>query len=101
MGLKCALDFAQEVMEKVLRDINNTGVHLDNIVAFSFIWEHHILLIDKILNQLETNGFTVNLLKCKWAIQEPDWLGYWLAPTGLKLWRKKFDGILQMQNSET
>ena len=84
MGLKCAPDFAEQVMEEVLCDVEDTGVYLDNIVAFSFTWEHHILLLDKILHWLEANSFTVNLLKYEWAIQETDWLGYWLTPTGLK-----------------
>ncbi len=34
----------------------------------------HLTTRQKLL-QLEANGFTVNLLKCKWAIQETDWLG--------------------------
>ncbi len=97
MGLKCAPDFAQQVMEEVLCDVADTGVYLDNISAFSFTWEHHILLLDKILHWLEANGFTIYPLKCEWAIQETDWLGYWLTPTGLKPWREKIDGILQMQ----
>ncbi len=97
MGLKCAPDFAQQVMEEVLCNIKDTGVYLDDIGVFLFIWEHHILLLDKILHWLEANGFTVNPLKCKWFIKETDWFHYWLTLTGLKPWHKKIDGILQMQ----
>ncbi len=75
MELKCAPDFAQQVMEEVPHNVKDTGVYLDNIGAFSFTWEHHMLIVDKILHWLEANSFTINPLKCEWAIQKTDWLG--------------------------
>ena len=73
----------------IFRDVDNTDIYTDEIGAFSNDWKHHIQLIDTILQRLQENGFTINPLKCKWAVQEIDWLGYWLIPTGLKPWKKK------------
>ncbi|KAL7448472.1 hypothetical protein ACHAXS_000154 [Conticribra weissflogii] len=97
MGLKCAPDFAQQVIEEVLCKVKDTSVYLGNICAFSFTWEHHILVLNKILHWLQANDFIINPLKCKWTIQETDWLGYWLMPTGLNPWCTKIDSILQIQ----
>lgn len=65
MELKCAPDLTYQVMKEVLHDVNDTSVYLDDIGNFSFMWEHHMPFLDKILHKLDVNGFTVNLLKCK------------------------------------
>ncbi len=35
MGLKCSPDFAQEVMEKIFNDLDDTDEYIDDVRAFS------------------------------------------------------------------
>ena len=98
MGVKQSPDFAQEVMEDMFGDMSkDVEVYIDNIGIFAQSWDHHQAIVSEVLRRLENNGFTVNPLKGEWAVQETNWLGYWLMPEGLKPWKKKIDGILKMQ----
>ena len=85
-------------MEDIFRDMLDDGVEvfIDDIGIFSADYTTHMTTVQEVLRRLTDNGFTVNPLKCEWAVQETDWLGYWFTPTGIKPWRKKIDGILRL-----
>ncbi|KAL7481615.1 hypothetical protein ACHAW6_011085 [Cyclotella cf. meneghiniana] len=86
MGLKCYPDIAQSIIESVLAGINDADIYIDNFVAFLHTWDDHVKLLGNILLSLHENGFTINPLKCEWAIKETDWLA----------WKKEIDAILHM-----
>ena len=84
-------------MENLFSDLNDVEIYIDDIGCFISTFVGQIQTLDMILTCLEQNRFTINPSKCEWAVQETDWLGYWLTPTGLKPWSKKINAIIAMQ----
>ena len=96
MGIKCAPDIAQDVMETIFRDMDDVSVFIDDLGAFSNSFDEHMKLLEVVLRRLEDNNFCVNPLKCEWCIKETDYLGYWITPKGLQPWKRKIQAILRM-----
>ena len=53
-------------------------------------------MVDSMLERLAANGMKCNPLKFKWAVQETDFLGYYMTPTSVNLMRNKIDAVLKM-----
>ena len=75
----------------------NCIVYLDDVAAFCSHFDSHISLLEKILQCMQDNGFSVNPLKCEWAVQETNFLGHWLTPQGIKPYYKKVNAIVQLE----
>ena len=102
MGLKPAPDFAQAIIEKVLHNLPNIEVYIDDIGIFTkCTFEEHLNLIEQVLTQLQQANLKINPIKCEWAVQETDFLGYWLTPKGVKPWKRKIDAVLKMDCPRT
>ena len=97
MGISESPDIATEMMHSVLDDIEGIEFYMDDIGVFTTSWIDHLSLLSTVLGRLENVGFTINLLKCEWTVQETDFLGHWLTPNGIKPWHKKVDAILHLQ----
>ncbi len=101
MGVKQTPDFAQQVMEQTLRGIREIEAYIDDVGIFGTpkgTFSDHMRVLETVLQRLQDANFTINPLKCKWAVQEMDFLGFWLTPTGLKPWKKKVQAILDLQS---
>eukprot|EP00978_Attheya_sp_CCMP212_P022527 scaffold67261_cov43-Attheya_sp.AAC.2 len=81
MGVTPAPDIAQEIMDELFRLIKECDVYIDDVGVFINDFGEHLKSLDEILMILQEHGFTINPDKCEWAVQETDWLGYWLTPT--------------------
>ena len=89
MGVSEAPDIATEIMHNTFADKEDVEFYMDDIGCFSDSWDNHLHLLKQVLQCLQSVGFTINPLKCEWAVKETDFLGHWLTPTGIKPWKKK------------
>lgn len=102
MGLANSPDWAQATMEELFQDmLQDLEIYLDDIGLFHTDWETHLRVLDKVLTRLQDNHFTVKPDKCEWAVQETNFLGFWLTPSGLKQWPKKVEAILNLDKPKT
>ena len=98
MGVSESPNIAQEFMENLLQDLlEEIVIYIDDILVTNHSWSSHLHLLDNILACLEDAGFSVNPLKCEWAVKEMDFLGHWMTPAGIKPWKKKVDAIPRME----
>ena len=101
MGISELPDISMEIMTQLFANIPDIECYMDDIGCFSNDWKSHIQLLTTVLSRLQEQAFTINPLKCEWAVKEIDFLGHWMTPTSIKPWNKKVDAILKMNPPTT
>lgn len=94
-GLINAPATLQGMMITILRDVLDHGVvvYLDDIHIYSENEEEHIVLVKKVLAQLEEYNLAVSMTKSVCYIKEVEFLGYIVAVDGVTMSERKVQSI--------
>ena len=69
MGLTNSPDVFQSVLHPLFQDIPQVECFIDDICIFNnYSFDHHLTILHQVLLRLEQSGFSVNPLKCVWAV---------------------------------
>jgi len=72
----------------------DTTTFIDNILVVIDTEEGHEELVEEVLRRLEENDLFVKPEKCKWKVREVEFLGVVIGPRGVKMQKKKVEGVL-------
>ena len=96
-GLTNFLAMFQVMMNKLLRDLINTGkvaAFIDDVIIRTKSEEGHDELVAEVIKRLEENDLYVKLEKCKWKVRKVGFLGVIIGADGIKIDKKKVKGVL-------
>ena len=85
----------QIIINYILHDLLDNGVlvYINNILIYTkTIKEYNRLILD-VLKRLQRNNLAIAPQKCKWCVQEIEFLGYIISPQGIKIFKDKTDAI--------
>ena len=96
MGIACAPDMFQLIMNDMFGDLDYVLFYIDDILIIQQTdesEEEHLQKLETVLARLKNAGFCVNLHKSFFMQKEIKYLGYQLTSTGLKAQPKKLKAI--------
>ena len=97
-GLMNFLAIFQAMMNKLLRDLINTGkvvVFIDDVIIGTEMEEGHDKLVAEVIKRLEENDLYVKPEKCRWKVREVGFLGVVIGPERIKMEKEKVKGVLE------
>ena len=96
-GLTNLLVTFQAMMNKLLRDLINTGkmvAFIDDVIIGTEMEEGHDKIIAEVIGRLEENDLYIKPEKCKWKVREVGFLGVVIELEGIKMEEEKVKGVL-------
>lgn len=102
MGIKIAPDVFQNVMSKLVQDMEYVKTYLDDLLILTnSSFKDHLLKLEMVLARLSTAGMRVNISKSKFFAEQIEYLGYWITRQGIQPMRNKVEAILNIKAPKT
>jgi Reverse transcriptase (RNA-dependent DNA polymerase) len=97
MGIASSADIFQNIMNNIFADMPEVRAYIDDIlVPTKGSYEHHLVVLSKILTRLQKKGNKINLHKSFFAVDQFEYLGYWVTHEGIQPQNRKVDAILKI-----
>ena len=103
MGIKNSPDIFQQKITELMEGLEDfIQAYLDDILIITKgPYQDHLNKVTEVLKRLQTAGLQVNLPKSKIAVQELEYLGYWLTPKGIRPMANKVEAIKNLLPPKT
>ena len=91
-----------KAMDNTLQGLSGVFCFLDDILIVSkgSVVDHNIL-VDKVINRLDEEGFALKLSKCDFSLNQLSWLGYDIDSEGYRPKRSKIEAVLALEPPRT
>jgi hypothetical protein len=102
MGIKIAPDDFQNVMSKLVQDMEYVKTHVDDLLILTnSSFKDYLLKLEMVLARLSTAGMRVKISKSKFFAEHIEYLGYWITRQGIQPIRNKVEAILNIKAPKT
>lgn len=100
-GVNCAPEIFQREMSRILKDIENVIVYIDDILIFGKTIEDLHKTVARVLQALRANNLTLNTEKCEFDKEHIKFLGHELDEQGFHIDDAKVKHIRQFREPTT
>lgn len=102
MGVACSPDIFQAKIYELLGDIEGTKAYIDDILVIKRgTFDEHLEQLKEIFRRCRKAGLKINAEKCRFGLNEIDYLGYIVTPEGVKPNPKKIKAIQDLERPTT
>ena len=100
-GLKNSAQAFQRLMDGVLRGIPCLFVYVDDILVASKDPKEHVHKLKQVFRLLSANGLVVNRAKCVFGVEELEFLGHWVTPSGILPLSSRVDAVREFPTPDS